>query len=60
MGKAALIAGDDSGIGPAVAIAFAREGADFAIAYLQNDEGDARQAKAPIVAEGRKALLLPT
>lgn len=57
-GKAALITGADSGIGRAVAIAFAREGADVAIAYL--DEHDDAKDTARLVEEaGRKALLLP-
>ncbi|MDB5559852.1 MAG: NAD(P)-dependent oxidoreductase [Enterovirga sp.] len=57
-GKRALITGGDSGIGRAVAIAFAREGADVAIAYL--DEHDDAQDTARYVEEaGRKVVLLP-
>ncbi|WP_055045738.1 SDR family oxidoreductase [Devosia sp. A16] len=57
-GKKALITGGDSGIGRAVAIAFAREGADVAISYL-NEEEDAAEVKAVIEGAGRKCLLLP-
>jgi NAD(P)-dependent dehydrogenase (short-subunit alcohol dehydrogenase family) len=57
-GKIALITGADSGIGRAVAIAFAREGADIAIAYLNEDE-DARETARWVVEAGRKSLLLP-
>jgi NAD(P)-dependent dehydrogenase (short-subunit alcohol dehydrogenase family) len=57
-GKIALITGGDSGIGRAVAIAFAREGADVAIAYLNEDE-DARETARWVEQAGRKALLLP-
>jgi len=57
-GKRALITGGDSGIGRAVAIAYAREGADVAISYLNEDE-DARDVKSFIEAEGRKCILLP-
>ncbi|WP_368971158.1 SDR family oxidoreductase [Raoultella planticola] len=59
MGKRALITGGDSGIGRAVAIAFAREGADVAINYLPEEEPDAREVIALIAAEGRKAVALP-
>jgi NAD(P)-dependent dehydrogenase (short-subunit alcohol dehydrogenase family) len=52
-GKAALITGGDSGIGRAVAIAFAREGADIAIAYLEEHE-DAKQTVKLVKAEGRE------
>ncbi len=58
-GKRALITGGDSGIGRAVAIAFAREGADVAINYLPEEESDAREVIALITAEGRKAVALP-
>ncbi|MFM0513191.1 SDR family oxidoreductase [Paraburkholderia sp. RL17-373-BIF-A] len=56
-GKAAIITGGDSGIGRAVAIAFAREGADVLIAYL-NEDDDARETARWVEDAGRKALLL--
>ena len=55
--KIALITGGDSGIGRAVAILFAREGADIAVAYL-NEHGDAKITKEKIEAEGRKCILI--
>ena len=58
-GRKALITGADSGIGRAVAIAFAREGADVAIGYLPSEQTDAREVVALIEAEGRKAVALP-
>ena len=56
-GLRAIITGGDSGIGRAVAIAFAREGADILIAYLEEDE-DALETKALIEKDGRKAVLM--
>ncbi|GAA0506688.1 SDR family oxidoreductase [Deinococcus depolymerans] len=58
-GRRALITGADSGIGRAVAIAFAREGADVALSYLPQEEQDAREVVALIEAAGRKAVALP-
>jgi NAD(P)-dependent dehydrogenase (short-subunit alcohol dehydrogenase family) len=58
VGKAALITGGDSGIGAAVAIAFAKEGADVAIAYLDEHE-DAERTKTRIEELGKRCLLLP-
>ena len=56
-GKVALVTGADSGIGRAVAVLFAREGADVAIAYLAED-ADAAETRAAVEAEGRRAILL--
>lgn len=54
----ALITGGDSGIGRAVAVLYAREGADVAIAYL-NEHEDAEATRAAVEKEGRRAILLP-
>ncbi|MCW0328929.1 SDR family oxidoreductase [Pantoea ananatis] len=58
-GRKALITGGDSGIGRAVAIAYAREGADVAINYLPDEESDAVEVIKLIEAEGRKAVAIP-
>jgi NAD(P)-dependent dehydrogenase (short-subunit alcohol dehydrogenase family) len=57
MGKVALITGADSGIGRAVAVLFAREGADVAIAYLDED-ADAQRTQRDVEREGRRSILI--
>jgi NAD(P)-dependent dehydrogenase (short-subunit alcohol dehydrogenase family) len=57
-GMVALITGADSGIGRAVAVLYAREGADVAIAYLSEDE-DAEETLRAVEAEGRRGILIP-
>ncbi len=57
-GKAALITGGDSGIGRAVAIAFAREGADIAVVYLDEHE-DAKETRRLVEEEGQRCILIP-
>jgi NAD(P)-dependent dehydrogenase (short-subunit alcohol dehydrogenase family) len=57
-GKAAIITGSDSGIGRAVAIAFAREGADVLLSYLDEHE-DARETARWVEKAGRKAVTVP-
>ncbi|HEY5071847.1 MAG TPA: SDR family oxidoreductase [Caulobacteraceae bacterium] len=56
-GKAAIVTGGDSGIGRAVAILFAREGADVAVVYLDESE-DAKQTKRAVEKEGRRCILI--
>ncbi|HYH55920.1 MAG TPA: SDR family oxidoreductase [Anseongella sp.] len=58
IGRKALITGGDSGIGKAVAIAFAREGADVLISYL-NEQEDAEETARYVEEAGRKAILVP-
>lgn len=57
--RKALVTGGDSGIGAAVAVAFAREGADVAISYLPAEEEDAQRVISIIESCGRKAVALP-
>lgn len=57
-GKVALITGGDSGIGRAVAVTYAKEGADVAIVYL-NEHKDAEETKRQVEQEGRKCVLIP-
>jgi NAD(P)-dependent dehydrogenase (short-subunit alcohol dehydrogenase family) len=57
-GKVALITGGDSGIGRSVAVHFAKEGADIAISYL-NEQEDAEETKRQVEQEGRRCILIP-
>src|SRR3712207_3160929 len=58
-GKAAIITGGDSGIGRAVALAFAREGADVLISYLEEEETDAQETARVVEEAGKKAVRVP-
>ena len=58
-GKKSLITGGDSGIGRAVALAFAREGADVVVSYLSEEEEDARETQRLVEASGRRCVLVP-
>src|SRR5215216_1643317 len=58
-GKAAIVTGGDSGIGRAVALAFAREGADVLISYLEEEESDARDTVRIVEESGKKAVPVP-
>lgn len=58
-GKAALVTGGDSGIGRAVALAFAREGADVLVSYLPQEQADAEEIGRAIEESGRRAVLAP-
>src|ERR671916_1395530 len=55
-GKAAVITGGDSGIGRAVAVAFAREGADVLVSYLEEEESDAQETAGVVEAAGRSCV----
>lgn len=57
--EVAIITGGDSGIGRAVAVLYAREGADIAIVYLPEEQSDAEETKRAVEKEGRKCLLVP-
>jgi NAD(P)-dependent dehydrogenase (short-subunit alcohol dehydrogenase family) len=58
-GKAAIITGGDSGIGRAVALAFAREGADVSISYLDEEESDAQETTRVVEEAGKQAVKVP-
>ena len=58
-GKAAIVTGGDSGIGRAVALAFAREGADVLISYLEEEEPDARETAQVVEDSGKRAVKVP-
>ena len=57
--KVALITGGDSGIGRAVAVLYAREGADVAVVFLPEEERDAQETAKAVEAEGRRCVLIP-
>ena len=59
-GKKAIITGGDSGIGRAIAILYAMEGADSIIAYLPDEQKDAEETKEAVEKHGRKCYLFPT
>ena len=59
VGKKALITGGDSGIGRAVALAFAREGSDVAIVYLESEEKDAKETAGLVEDAGRRCVRIP-
>jgi hypothetical protein len=58
-GKTALITGGDSGIGRAVALLYAREGADVAVVHLPEERVDAERVRGEVEEQGRRCLLLP-
>jgi hypothetical protein len=57
--RAAVITGGDSGIGRAVALAFAREGADVLISYLPEEESDAQETRRVVESAGRRCITVP-
>lgn len=57
--RVALVTGGDSGIGRAVCVLFAREGADVAFTYLPVEQADAEETARAIESEGRRALAIP-
>ncbi len=57
--KVAIVTGGDSGIGRGVALLFAREGADVAIIYLEEEQSDAEETRDAVESEDRRCLLLP-
>jgi NAD(P)-dependent dehydrogenase (short-subunit alcohol dehydrogenase family) len=59
LNKAALITGGDSGIGRAVAVLYAREGADVAVVFLPEEARDAKETSRAVEDEGRRCLLIP-
>jgi NAD(P)-dependent dehydrogenase (short-subunit alcohol dehydrogenase family) len=59
IGRVAIVTGADSGIGRAVAIAFAREGADVVLSFLEEEQADANEVAALIEEAGQKAICLP-
>ena len=58
-GKVTLITGGDSGIGRAVAVLYAKEGANVAVVYLKEEQPDAEETRKAVEKEGRKCLLIP-
>jgi NAD(P)-dependent dehydrogenase (short-subunit alcohol dehydrogenase family) len=58
-GRAAIVTGGDSGIGRAIALAFAREGADVALSYLEAEESDAEETARVVADAGQRAVRVP-
>ena len=57
--RVALVTGGDSGIGRAVALLYAREGADIAIVFLPEEQRDAQETARAVASEGRRCILIP-